>query len=472
MKSYELQPINKNILAAFTEDLIGRNKDVFHFVTLLDNIEDSCSIALDGKWGSGKTFFVKQVKMVLEAYNHQEIEKEKSQASKKDESKNYALIRDRMELYKPREDESVNFRSQVAVYYDAWINDNNEDPILSIIYEIVKNINSDFSFEKGKGCLEVAATIAEVFTGRKITSLLDLAKMEDPFAKLKEEKDIHELISEFLESLLYERGERLVVFVDELDRCKPSYAVQLLERIKHYFSNDLITFVFSVNLDQLQHTIKRYYGNDFDACRYLDRFFDLRISLPPANLTRYYQMLGLNTGRFMYDAVCQKVIKINHFELREIAKFYRMAKIAAYKPTHDDHIRFLSSDGKAILFCLICVVPIMIGLKISDTKRYKDFIEGKDDSPLIEVLGSGELGRRTCSFLLESNETYDEPTQQGVSKVELVDKLKLVYNTLFLQDYSNSVYEKNIGELSISQETHDFLLRAESLLSHFSDFRD
>ncbi len=66
MKSYELQPTHENIMATLEENLIDRNKDVFRFTTLLDNIEDSCSIALDGKWGSGKTFFVKQQKMILE----------------------------------------------------------------------------------------------------------------------------------------------------------------------------------------------------------------------------------------------------------------------------------------------------------------------------------------------------------------------------------------------------------------------
>lgn len=101
---------------------------------------------------------------------------------------------------------------------------------------------------------------------------------------LQEQKDIHAQIEELLASLLAERGNRLVIFIDELDRCKPTFAIQLLERIKHYFSNDQITFVFSVNTTELQHTIKQYYGTDFNATRYLDRFFDFRIDLPPANM--------------------------------------------------------------------------------------------------------------------------------------------------------------------------------------------
>ncbi len=88
------------------------------------------------------------------------------------------------------------------------------------------------------------------------------------------------MMSEFFTEILCERGNRLVIFIDELDRCKPTYAIKLLEQIKHYMMDDRITFVFSVNLEQLQHTIKCYYGADFDASRYLDRFFDFRIDWP------------------------------------------------------------------------------------------------------------------------------------------------------------------------------------------------
>ena len=70
-----------------------------------------------------------------------------------------------------------------------------------------------------------------------------------------------------------ERGNKLVIFIDELDRCNPAYAVKLLEQIKHYMEDDRIIFVFSVNINQLQHTIKHYYGNNFNATKYLDRFF-------------------------------------------------------------------------------------------------------------------------------------------------------------------------------------------------------
>jgi len=461
MKAYDLQPSRENIMTAFTDNIIDRNKDVVRFVELLNSIEDSCSIAIDGKWGSGKTFFVKQIKMILEMYNP---------FFKNATSEDYVDIKNHVGGYITNSNESESFQPQVAAYYDAWANDNDVDPILSIVYEILQSVNSDFNFEKGKTCIQIAGGIAEFFTGKKVTSLLDLARAEDPFLTLKSQKNIHALISEFLDSLLIEKGNRLVVFVDELDRCKPSYAVQLLERIKHYFQNNLITFVFSVNLDELQHTIKQHYGDQFDACRYLDRFFDLRISLPSANLTKYYQVLGLNDGNHVYECVCREVIKINRFELREITKFYRMAKVAAYKPTHNNSYGFNFSSEKALQFCLLCVVPVMLGLKVSDSDRYNAFIHGEDSSPLIEVMGSDGLGLGICSLLFKKNETYNDSPQSGEVKVSLANKLKEVYEALFVVDHSRDIHVKTIGQSEFSKGTYDKLMSVLSLLSGFSDF--
>lgn len=261
MKKYDLEPSRENLLRTYEKDSIGRNADLIHFIAILDAIEDGCSIALDGNWGSGKTFFVKQAKMVMDAYNEY--------------IKSYTED-DRNIIKSVQTDKSVidlsEMQPQVCVYYDAWENDNDDDPIISLVYTILNGADEDFSFRE-RSFLEIAAGLMQTFTGRDWKQIIDGLKGKDPLEKLKQYKHIEALVAEFLQSLLPEHGNRLVVFIDELDRCKPSYAVRLLERIKHYFSNNQITFVFSVNTNELQHTIRKYYGNDFNASRYLDRFF-------------------------------------------------------------------------------------------------------------------------------------------------------------------------------------------------------
>lgn len=142
--------------------------------------------------------------------------------------------------------ENVELQPQVTVYYDAWRNDNDVDPVHSLIYTILQTVGSDFAFREGTSLVRLAAGFVDTFQGTNISGLLDLLQGEDPLGVICAQKQLEELFAEFLDSLLAERGNRLVIFIDELDRCNPGFAVKLLERIKHYFSNDRITFVFSV----------------------------------------------------------------------------------------------------------------------------------------------------------------------------------------------------------------------------------
>ncbi|MCD8560281.1 MAG: KAP family NTPase [Shewanella xiamenensis] len=75
--------------------------------------------------------------------------------------------------------------------------------------------------------------------------------------------------------------------MDELDRCRPSYAVEMLETIKHIFNIDGVVFVVATDTEQLQHAVKAVYGEGFDAKIYLGRFFNSRYSLKSPNLENF-----------------------------------------------------------------------------------------------------------------------------------------------------------------------------------------
>lgn len=66
----------------------------------------------------------------------------------------------------------------------------------------------------------------------------------------------------------------IFILIDELDRCRPDYAVSLLERVKHFFAAPGIAFVIATDTNQLVHSIRSVYGQEFDAARYLHRFFE------------------------------------------------------------------------------------------------------------------------------------------------------------------------------------------------------
>lgn len=455
MNSFELIPTEENLIHTLNKDLLKRNKDLVRFYDLILAQEGASSIAIDGRWGSGKTFFVKQSMLLINAKNP------KSDMDDEKKSIVYALP-----FTEKNEDVSENY--DVAIYYDAWENDNDTDPVLSLVYEIIKQLGINYDFGDNGNIFKLAGSVLEAFTGRNINGIIENLKSENPLTDIRKEKDLHENIKKFFTELLVERGNRLVVFIDELDRCKPSYAVHLLERIKHYLCDERITFVFSVNLGELQHTIKHYYGNTFDACRYLDRFFDIRLSLPPADKTAFYREMGLDSS-YVLEKVSRKVIDTYNMELREATRFYRQVKIAAYEPTHN-HGKwdFSYSDEKGKQLLLIYIVPILVGLRIVNISLYNDFVNGKNSKPLMDIYKESDLGDWLCFKLLNGNEADEK--KKGKILVTVEQKLQSLYEAVFVTEYTNGLYHTMIGDCDFDSNSKYFVQSVESMLSVYADY--
>ena len=79
----------------------------------------------------------------------------------------------------------------------------------------------------------------------------------------------------------------LFILVDELDRCRPNYAIELLETIKHLFAVDGVYFIVATASHQLSHSINAIYGNKFESKRYLNRFFNQEYRLAKPKVEVY-----------------------------------------------------------------------------------------------------------------------------------------------------------------------------------------
>ncbi|MCS6316194.1 MAG: hypothetical protein H8K05_00090, partial [Nitrospira sp.] len=84
----------------------------------------------------------------------------------------------------------------------------------------------------------------------------------------------------------------IVFFIDELDRGRPTYAIELLERIKHVFDIESIVFVIAIDKMQLGHSIRAVYGKGLDVDGYLRRFLDLEYSLPDPPTAHFQTFLA------------------------------------------------------------------------------------------------------------------------------------------------------------------------------------
>lgn len=140
MNKLDLQPTIGNILNTFINDSIGRNADVCYFISLLDTLDESNSIAINSDWGSGKTFFVKQVEMVLSVHN-QFIQTVFEKNEKESIISHYSDVCEQLKVDKIE-------TLYLPIYYDAWKYDNDDDPVLSIVYEIISTLNNKYDFEE------------------------------------------------------------------------------------------------------------------------------------------------------------------------------------------------------------------------------------------------------------------------------------------------------------------------------------
>ena len=100
---------------------------------------------------------------------------------------------------------------------------------------------------------------------------------------------------EALRAALVEGSEskRVVVIIDELDRCHPEYAISFLEATKLVFSQSGFVFCLMVNANYLESLARHRFGVAKSDEKYLDKFVDLRLKLeakPDTFRTAVYEM--------------------------------------------------------------------------------------------------------------------------------------------------------------------------------------
>lgn len=261
---------------------------------------NSLSINLNAEWGQGKTYFLKNLERDLSESGHP------------------------------------------VVYYDAWQNDFSNEALVSFISEISDMLSEtigvdpaaknkvDLFKEKGKKLLKSAlpiilsAVAKHLFKTDDINNLiaddgdakskgesnLDLSDTVSALANaastslLEQHKETQKSIKEFssalsdLVSVLAEKKGKLkdkelpiFVLVDELDRCRPTFAIELLESIKHLFGVQGIVFITATNTKELQASIKAVYGSEFSAKAYLKRFFELEYSFKKPSLKEFCRLV-------------------------------------------------------------------------------------------------------------------------------------------------------------------------------------
>jgi len=266
---FRAKPLEISEEDPFKNDVMNRKPVIEGLTTLTSKINTPFVMAVNAPWGTGKTTFIEMWQKHLSKEGHP------------------------------------------SVYLNAWKTDYSKEPLIAFISELEElskklklkgdKLQKAVNLVKKSGMALIKHAVpAAVKLGTG--GILDLGKAiedtvstsaekaaEEFFKSISMEKEAGEkfrenlrIISETVIAKSSESGspKRFYFFIDELDRCRPDYAVFALERLKHYFNVEGIIFVIAIDKDQLGSSLKAIYGEGLNAREYLRRFIDLEVNLP------------------------------------------------------------------------------------------------------------------------------------------------------------------------------------------------
>lgn len=413
-----------------TKNYINRNDQISVFVRLLNTLQDSQILAIDGAWGSGKTIFVKQLDLLCDA-------DEMPQSIPSVDSEDIQTLRS----------------TYTSIYYNAWENDYFDDALQSILYNLVAKIDKT-SGELNANSQKKALSKFKPsdFTKNITRDLIDPdGKTSDELstAQIREVVDRKSRITNNLQQLVNKTDKRILFIIDELDRCSPTFAVKVLETIKHYFEIDGITFVLAINTEQLAHTVKKFYGNDFDGYNYLNKFFDFPFSLKEPDV-KIFAANYLSKPRGS-DIVTKTPIEVAHFlnlKMREVESYYKSLDMI------DDYMQRRGFyDEENIEYLAQCVfVPLALGLKIRSGSDYRSFVAGDDAKVLHSFLQQApDTVRFIAQFCRDKVLTTPGATADDAKKAT-INYAVSVYDDLFktrTNRYAREAYDAFVDATNI-----------------------
>lgn len=251
----------------FEGDLFERRQLADQLIGLIERLPDGGAIAINAAWGDGKTWFGRHWRASLKANDCR------------------------------------------TIYLDAFESDYVEDPFLLLAAEfttLAESADPSVARSLGQKAAAVGRVLAPAMVKGAFSAAARLAVGVDVAGVIEKAAEIisdetGERVEQAIEHRLRELQQRtktvtafrdslrelasadpspIVVFVDELDRCNPAFAVRLLERAKHFFEVPGVVFILLLNRTQLEAAIRGVYGEAIDANQYLNKFLTMTLSLP------------------------------------------------------------------------------------------------------------------------------------------------------------------------------------------------
>lgn len=360
LKTKDIEIIKGN---PFANDILDRKESAETLTEFVFSSKEPMVICIDAPWGQGKTTFLRMWEQHLKDNN------------------------------------------VPTLYFNAWENDFTDDAFVSLIGEIgsaMENIEFSVNGGKAREYYEKAKQVGLGLVKRSIpiaakvatAGLLDLDKMTEQalssFAEsvAKEQIEKYERskktlgmfrkhLSEFAESISNEESKPLIFIIDELDRCRPTFSIEILEKAKHFFNVPNIIFILGADKEQLGHSIKAVYGGDINVNGYLRRFIDFDYLLPSPEKGKFVSALFAQYAFNEYFST--KKTERTRYEgehaLEIFTDLFDVYQLTLREQTHCCSLLSLSirtTPSNHKLFTLFLGLLIVLKVKLPDI--YKSFI--------------------------------------------------------------------------------------------------
>lgn len=367
--------------------------------------------------------------------------------------------------------------NRYVVYIDAFKEDHTDEPILSIMAAIANILP-----EKEKQTL-ISKSLPAIRFGLKTLGKAgvnwimkqDADKIADEFEDVIKDAS-NTVIDKTIESLLNDhinaeknirtlqttlsdiaKTKEIIIIIDELDRCKPSFSISILEKIKHIFNTGNVHFILVANAEQIKASVNHIYGNAINAQRYLDKFIKYSFTLPKniksnddlerlASVT-YWHTLAYENGllssfNHRLAPVIEDMIQRANLSLRDIEDIARHASVYQILSNNAINPNHLSLLNIARIFGLL--IHSTCSRKIIDNFLSKESIE----------FMANKLGIKRLPYQREYN-MYDVPEYEMtfylLIKNDMPSGSFLSPHGLEVTDYLDQRIAKAFGTASIKQ---------------------
>ncbi|MBF1351137.1 MAG: NTPase [Neisseria lactamica] len=331
-----------------THDEFNRKPIAENIIKLLTSPIDLSPMVIDGGWGTGKTEFCKKLIRLMQE-QHRDYQPVYIDAFRSDHSGEplLALLAEIIKACTPEDTDGqpsekrksfTNRISKVAGFgiktiFKAVMGHVLKQNTDDLAEELQQIMNDD---QEARSVAETVTDTANTIANHTIDVVVEALLKE----QIEAEKNL-ETLKACLKELAADKP--IILFIDELDRCRPDYAVDMLEVIKHVFDIENVKVVLVTNTKQLRAAINHRYGAEVDAQKYLDKFLKYNFALPDKvvaqteqdrvwvsiyHFERLIKDSGIEGGSGYGVMECiNEMIRRNNLSLRETERLVRFLEI-------------------------------------------------------------------------------------------------------------------------------------------------